>query len=390
MAEGGSTAESGQARVGDLSDEDMVIKYCLENKISKTAVDELLKRGFTSLEALRLVDISDLVGPKIPEGQRRLIVHIAAALKGPPNSLSSGVSATDGTARSHDAAGNTETTRSISNTAEAGPGAESAFTRTVPDTGLRQRSSNEQTDFYVESLLSQQQRLGSCVNNDGLQGTVPSQPQVSWSDPQIHLSSAAGKSAVSYYDICDFVQSPIEEEVVLGGQGDQQIIVKSGPKKPRLENLTLSQWSVANLAILYRLVNENKLQGSSLMDYLSYSTKVYQLVQRYSLVSVLLFDREYRRLQSSMKFRWGTDVQHLSNIHLLPRDKPAVQGSQAKKNLPATKPNKTGKSKPEMVICRNFNSQKGCSFTECKFRHACILPGCNKLHSALNHITEKN
>ena len=120
------------------------------------------------------------------------------------------------------------------------------------------------------------------------------------------MSSAASKSAFNYYDICDFVQTTVEEEVVLGGQGDQQIVVKSGPKKPRLENLTLSQWSVANLAILYKLVSEQKLLGSSLMDYLSYSTKIYKLVQRYSLVSVLLFDREYRKLQSSMKFKWGT------------------------------------------------------------------------------------
>ena len=97
----------------------------------------------------------------------------------------------------------------------------------------------------------------------------------------------------------------MEEEVVLVGHGE-----------PPMENLTLSQWSVANLAILYRLVNDHKLQGSSLMDYLSYTTKIHQLVQRYSLVSVLLFDREYRKLQTMMKFRWGTDVQHLSNIHL--------------------------------------------------------------------------
>ena len=57
-----------------------------------------------------------------------------------------------------------------------------------------------------------------------------------------------------------------KNDVVLGGQGNQQIVVKSGPKKPRLENLTLSQWCVANLSILYRLVGDNKLAGLALMD----------------------------------------------------------------------------------------------------------------------------
>ena len=52
------------------------------------------------------------------------------------------------------------------------------------------------------------------------------------------------------------------------------------------------------------------------MDYLSYTNKVYQLVHRYSLVSVLLFDREYRKLHPSMGFQWGTDVQHLHKLFL--------------------------------------------------------------------------
>ena len=68
--------------------------------------------------------------------------------------------------------------------------------------------------------------------------------------------------------------------------------VCGGIKKPKFENLTLSQWSVANLAILNKLVADGKLKDESLMDYLSYSTKIYQLVQKCSLASVLLYDRE--------------------------------------------------------------------------------------------------
>ena len=52
--------------VSELSDTDVVIKYCLENKISKDAINELLKRGYTSLKALQLVEMGDLVGPKNP------------------------------------------------------------------------------------------------------------------------------------------------------------------------------------------------------------------------------------------------------------------------------------------------------------------------------------
>ena len=90
-------------------------------------------------------------------------------------------------------------------------------------------------------------------------GTVQSQPastpqaHPSWKDPQIHIKTANGKSASSYYDICDFVPNNIGEELVIGGQVDQQVVVKSGKKKTNLENLSLSQWSITNLAILLKL-----------------------------------------------------------------------------------------------------------------------------------------
>ena len=139
--------------------------------------------------------------------------------------------------------------------------------------------------------------------------------------------------------------------------------VKSGPKKPKLENLSLSQLSIANLAILYKLVGEEKLVGPALMDYLSYSTKFYQLVQKCSLTSVLLFDREYRKLQADMEFRWGTDVQQLHTLHLQPRIKLSKQAPLAQQTRKGSSnvhvsSNKPKQGKRDIGICRNFNSVK--------------------------------
>ena len=75
------TEIDGQGVVTDLADEDVVINFCLQNKITKSPIDELLKRGFNSLEALSLVIMDDLISPKIPVGQWRLILHIAGSLK---------------------------------------------------------------------------------------------------------------------------------------------------------------------------------------------------------------------------------------------------------------------------------------------------------------------
>ena len=66
--------------VSAMSDMDILIQYYLENKVNKTAVDELLKRGFDSLDMLKLVNMEDFSSQHIPIGQRPLIFHIPQAL----------------------------------------------------------------------------------------------------------------------------------------------------------------------------------------------------------------------------------------------------------------------------------------------------------------------
>ena len=48
-------------------------------------------------------------------------------------------------------------------------------------------------------------------------------------------------------------------------EGGNQLVLKTGPSKPELENLTLCQWSTANLAILHKLVGE-VVSGEGIMD----------------------------------------------------------------------------------------------------------------------------
>lgn len=365
------------ARVTEMSEADKVIKYCLENHVNKDVIDEVLDRGFTSLTAFKLMDLTDLQSPKIPKGQRRLLIHISRALTQQTTGAATATEVTDET------------------TVPTAPTGTTANSTTLPT----QQPAALYDQTLLNSLLSQQQQLTQATATsptpDTADASITGQNTTlpNWNDPQIHIASATGKSAGPYYDICDFVPSTTEEEVLIGGNGEQSIILKAGPKKPLLENLTLSQWSIANLAILYKLLGEGKLQGPMLIDYLSHTTKIYQFVQRYSLPSVFLYDRECRKLQSTMGFRWGTDVPHLHKLHLLPREKLNAAPSGGGKKPQSANPNTGSKPKPdkrEVSICRNYNSKKGCTFPSCRFKHQCILPGCSQSHSATVHMTEKN
>ena len=395
MASDQNAGETPQA-----SDEELTKQFLLQNKVSEPCVNELIQyRGFTSLYALALAEPEDIQGSEIPPGQQRLILHLVKVLKSQSESKTVAdqavVSNQQPAPADLDSGLNTHQTTQIPVQQQPTSQQPRGHTHQASAPGIHQAN-----DLYgaaiINSMVAEQQHLRISQDQAPTSFTdVSRRPetiaQPTWNDPQIHLSTATGKSVCSHYDICDFVQCNIEEETIIGGQGDQQIIVKSGPRKPKLENLTLSQWSIANLAILYKLVRENKLGGDSMLDYLSYTTKVYQLVQRFSLPSVLLYDREYRKLQASMNFRWGTDVQHLHTLCLQARDKPVIHGTQNSKKPSMQKPggNRSERFKRDTPICRNFNSTKGCNHPNCNYKHECIVPGCGKNHTVMTHTTEK-
>ena len=130
---------------------------------------------------------------------------------------------------------------------------------------------------------------------------------------------------------------------------------------------------------------------TGILDYLSYTTKICQLVQRFNLISVLLYDREYRKLQSVHSFRWGTDVPHLQSVHLQPRQQRALPHSQGKGSLPngsKPAPQQGPFTLDGKTICKLFNTKGGCRFQNCKYAHECSQPGCHQSHSAVAHQTK--
>ena len=210
-----SSSNTGHATIGDLSDEDIMIKYCLDNKVKKVAIDELLFRGYDSLEALRLVNFADLGSSKIPIGQRRLIMQIAKAL------VPSGAPNPSGTT----AVGEQQTSASVS----------TAQPEVTPVRGTTTTPTDLYNQTLLNSLINHQARvLATPVSqaSSSAQGasasSVTANVQPSWNDPQIHIASATGKSTSVFLDICDFVPNTVDEETVIGETGDQQIVLKSG------------------------------------------------------------------------------------------------------------------------------------------------------------------
>ena len=74
MAEERVNIEENMIELRTLTDEEIALNWAAGNKISLDSMEKLFKEGFTSMEALELIDSDDLAKTKIPRGQQKLIL----------------------------------------------------------------------------------------------------------------------------------------------------------------------------------------------------------------------------------------------------------------------------------------------------------------------------
>ena len=247
------------------ADEQRVSKWAELHKISADCIRILWKHGFTSLEALSLLEKED-IGPKVPRGQHRLILHAVNQL-------------------------NAETDPPAAAARDTTPGLQQPPTATPANNPDDPAGDDDcHNDPYISAVVHQlqsaqgaSQPTGSRVTANPAHATAgkgaTSTQNLSWNDSQVFLRMVAGKTAANvYYDITNFANLAtlgVREEVVGSGTSGAQLVWRAGPRKPKLASLSIPQWAVANLAILTRLQEDGKLVGSiALLDYLSYTTDI--------------------------------------------------------------------------------------------------------------------
>lgn len=327
-----------------------------KNEILPEHIDSLLEDGFTTIACVKLVEKADL-GPDIPRGQQKLLLQAVKTLHGAqagePNTPATG-----------------ETPAAIAETTNA-----------PPDTATPAAGG----DLYTQGISA---LLGLQGVQPNQENRAPGLQQASWSDPQIHLQMASSRAGrVKALQIVDFCDGASEPDHVVSSEGGIDIVVRTRRGKPTLEDLPITQWTIANLAIMNTLVNEGVLDKTGMLDYLSYTTRVLQLLGRYQAPSVYMYDREYRTHQAQYQFRWGTEIGHLATVYLRPiysnTSRPSSTRQEAQ--APARSRVKGPVTTNGQEICKNFNKAAGCTLRQCKFMHVCSVPGCEEKHSAITH-----
>ena len=122
-----------------------------------------------------------------------------------------------------------------------------------------------------------------------------------------------------FYDILDYINlvPPVKEEQIMSDNGrGVQVLIRNCPKKPRLQDVSVEDWCIANTRIMDKLFREGKLSATGLRDNMSHTITICEYFRVFVNMSVLQYDREYRLLQAQEGFRWGSDAPHLYNVHL--------------------------------------------------------------------------
>jgi len=124
--------------------------------------------------------------------------------------------------------------------------------------------------------------------------------------------------------IVDFIDKlvPTTDERTISEVGLTKLLFY-GPKKPKLDSVSLAQWVISNTRIFHTVVQLGKLPPSAdVQHYLAYTVKIMKLSSRFTWASVLRYDDEFRHLQAIYNYPWSYDSPHLHTVILEPLSSP--------------------------------------------------------------------
>jgi hypothetical protein len=362
-------------------DKEAIVTWAKASHLTQDTLEKLYRAGFTSMELMCLLEPPNLkpITKDLPLAQRLALEKAISTLMSPqPTSDDPGTSSQQTRTPEGNPQDQTPPTTSnqdviatldslLANHSNLlGQGPRNHNSGSALPSAVTATATHTDTPGTVAATASTTANTGlgflQQPVTQGLQGMV--------CGPEVFSN---GTSECKPLMICDFdfvMRGHMQtEEQVLGVDGSVKLILKTGPKKVKLQSVSPAQWIMANARIMQQLIKHGVLSGQSVIDYINYTAKIGELATRYSWHSVLGYDEEYRYLQAEYGFRWGTDNVHLANTRL--REKISSDPS----NLPSLSKQPVKNSLP----CKFYNNGL-CRNVKCSFAHICST--CKEKHSA--------
>ena len=151
-------------------------------------------------------------------------------------------------------------------------------------------------------------------------------------------------------------QSRRKEFVLKSGSANSETLVLKADEEHPYLGIYMEEWGAANMRLLNHLLSTKKLRRENIEFYLAYTTKIYELAEKYDWNSVLNYDYAYRELQAEHQFQWGTFSPSMELQLLVPK---RIQPPKLSHQIPTKNED-----------CKIFKAKGSCPFdAACKYRH---------------------
>jgi len=223
---------------------------------------------------------------------------------------------------------------------------------------------NTTQDPENEEILQNAGKTIDMLLSDGKTGTtVLSNAMNPHMDPRTILTMKATSRKATH--ITMFItekckrrrQKRRSEYILRAGQSTDTLALKTEEEHPYL-GIYIEEWGAANMRLMNFLMQSGELKRTDIEYYLAYTTRIFEFAETYEWNSVLNFDSAYRELQAEHGFQWGTFSHHMEMNILTPK-----RTKQRVEPVPQ-------QAEQATEDCRIFKARGHCPFgANCRFKH---------------------
>lgn len=181
--------------------------------------------------------------------------------------------------------------------------------------------------------------------------------------------------------INDFILNPSASTRASEQNLGRGLILRDARSKIKTEDVTMEQWAGANARILIELLDS--MEREQVVDYLTYTAQIADLMQVCKRSSVLLLDESHRTRVHQSGCKWDDIDQMRAYVFLNKKEEEPKPTS--KRPWGPSKEYKGPTDSNGRPICLNYNREDGCLRSHCRFAHTCSVPGCKENHPKFKH-----
>jgi len=161
-----------------------------------------------------------------------------------------------------------------------------------------------------------------------------------WQELLMYLKPAQLAKSERILRIADLINKlvPNTDQQTISKVALTKLLVSYGPKKPKLDTVSLAQWVIGNTRIFFTLLLLVKLpcRTADVQHYLAHNVKIMGLSSKFTWAFIVKYDDEFSHLQAIYSYPCSYDFPHFHTVLLVPLSVPTQSKPSPPRSSPAS------------------------------------------------------